>query len=431
MMTIPKVYGYVRLSREDLRGAAMTEEKLQDRAEICLDLARKHGLPLKPEGIISEQATGTSLAVRPGLQRLLELAREKQVTHLITPYQDRLTRGNDVDRGTIKEALCAGGVTLITTEGIIPFDEDFGDRHELIYDIKAAVASHYVRDVIKKKKESDLIKLKQGKLSKTSAPYGYYRVKQKDVLEGKYPPEALGTYHVVPEEYNVVAEIFRRLALGEKAPAICEDLTLRGVPPPSASENRPGIKGRRWYASCLYSMMRNPFYIGLLCHRWQVGRDHQKKRLKPEEYVFSEVKGEWECPLTDDQFYTFGKSIQGHKDRCAPRKGALTGILYCPMGTPMRIVSDDLYGCDCKQRGAPHIGGTVSGLRLMKWLQQLITDLVNALPDTFGQLPPEYRPKGRAQLLKDLAQAERDLKTKQEQAEDMILRESYFVSLLD
>ena len=187
------VAGYIRLSREDTKLPGSLEEKFANRKEIVLRLAAQHNLRLREEDILCERSTGTSLSARPGLLALLERCRKGEISTILTPYQDRLTRGGDHDRGTIKEALCLGSVTLISTEGVMAFDRDFGIRDELLFDLKAAVASHYVRDVIHKRKEADLSRLKQGQGHKTSAPYGFYRVTKADVLAGTYPPEQLGS----------------------------------------------------------------------------------------------------------------------------------------------------------------------------------------------------------------------------------------------
>ena len=421
-----QVYGYARLSREDLRGVEATEEKLQSRVQMCLALAAQHGLSLPPDHIISEIGTGTSLTARPGLLRLLDLANAGQVTHIVTPYQDRLTRGGDGDRGLIKEALCSGNVILVTTEGVMAFDRDFGDRHELLFDIKAAVASHYVRDVVKKRKEADLIRLKQGKPSRAVAPYGYHCVSKPDVLAGAYPAEQHGTFHVIAEEYVILEEIFRRLPT-EKAAAICRDLNARGVPPPSA--NRPGIKGSRWFANSMYNIIRNPFYIGLLSQKSRIERGHGKVRLKTEEYVLSEVKGNWPCPITEEQHYAFQSKIEGHKDRRASRTGLLTGIVHCSNGRSMRIVAKNMYGCDCKERGEQHPGVLVGGDRLTLWVQTAINELVEALPDD-TLTTPKRAAQDRGQAQAALYRAKQELTEKEQQTQDMILRETYFVSLM-
>ena len=212
-------------------------------------------------------------------------------------------------------------------------------------------------------------------------------------------------------------------------PAIALDLTTRHIPPPSAT--RAGTTGTRWYAATLYALVRNPFYIGLLAQRSRVERGAGKKRLKPEEYVLSDVKGNWEQPLSEEQFHTFSASIQTNRQRAAPRTGLLTGLVQCPQGRPMRLINQSLYGCDCKGQGQGHKGQSVDGGRLETWLQEAITAFVDTLPATAIASSGKAGKRSDAGKAKvDLAKVRQQKAEKESQAQDLILREGYFVGLL-
>lgn len=425
-----EVEAYIRLSREDLREPGSLEQKFENRRDICRRKAREFNLPLLEENIHCERASGTSLTGRPLMAALLQRARERKLKYLVTPYPDRITRGSDHDRGTIKKAFLAGCVTVISTEGVMEFNREFGIRDELTYDLKAAVGAHVVRDLVHKRMEADFEKLKKGTRPHTSAGYGFHRVSKRDVLEGVYAPDQLGKYHKIETEYAILLEIILKLQNGVSVPRLVADLNARNIPTPSTQ--RAGRTGTRWYASTIYGIMRNPFYIGHLSQRKRVEDGDAGKhtvRLKVEEYVLSDVKGEWEQAMDEDTFHQFAASIRTIPQRAAPRTGLLTGLLFCPQGTPMRVINQGAYGCDCKERGQPHRGCSIGLPRVHQWLQGIVGLLVNALP-------PEYqhsaaKPKSdRTRVLTELAGARRDLAEKQQQAQDLLLREVYFVGLM-
>ena len=386
------VVGYIRLSREDTKEPGSLEDKFAVRKEICLRLARQHNLDLQEADIIYERASGTSISGRPGFISLLARCRNKEVSTLITPYPDRITRGSDHDRGTIKKAFLAGCVTVISTEGVMEFNREFGIRDELTYDLKAAVGAHVVRDLVHKRMEADFEKLKKGTRPHTSAGYGFHRVSKRDVLEGLYAPEQLGKYHKIEAEYAILLEIIHKLQNGVSVPRLVADLNARNIPTPSTQ--RAGRTGTRWYASTIYGIMRNPFYIGHLSQRKRVEDGDAGKhtvRLKVEEYVLSDVKGEWEQAMDEDTFHQFAAGIRTIPQRAAPRSGLLTGLLFCPQGTPMRVINQGAYGCDCKEKGQPHRGCSIGLPRVHQWLQGIIGLLVNALPPNTSIAPPNLK----------------------------------------
>lgn len=388
----PCAWGYVRLSREDIRGPGATEEKLQARARLCVGLAEQHGLELPSERILLERESGTTLG-RAAMQQLLRMAAAGEITHVITPYQDRLSRGSKVDAQAIEDAFSAGGVTLVTSDGVTPFDEDFDETHGFVWDIRSAMARAYVRDLVKKRKKTDADRLRQNIRSRGYAPYGYrYLRAVRDEHGRQVKPQS---YEVVEHEYPIVEEIFRRIR-SESLHSIVNNLNGRGIPSPGVGRTSRG--GGQWTRSTLKGLVTNPFYCGFYAQRQKVFRKNVRQqgtgverlvnrahRLAYEQYILAEEEGSWPHPITRADWDEICSLLSARSvissDQSLPRSALLTGLLYCPNGRPMRRNSGGrpsaktgktcggaMYGCDCRDSGQGHQGNHASAERLDEWV---------------------------------------------------------------
>lgn len=444
---IQKAVGYVRLSREDIRGPGATEEKLQARARMCLTLAERHGLDLREEDILIERESGTTLA-RSEMQRLLEMTCNGLVTHVVTPYQDRLSRGDKRDQQTIEDAFSAGRIVLVTLDGEITFDENFDTRHGLVWDVRSAVARQFVRDLVKKRKETDRDRLNQNLRSRGFAPYGYrWRRATKD-QDGN--PDKPQSYEVIEAEYEIVQEIFRRIRR-DSMHAIVDDLNARGVLVPGVGRTSfrnadeklvkwtpENSAGKKWTRSTLKGIVLNPFYAGYYAQRQRVewhfvtdrhtGQQKQVKRahrLEPDEYILAEKEGTWKHPITLADWHEIVSVVTGRKLQTAPRSAVLTGILYCPNGRPMRRHARDCYGCDCLELGQPHAGIHTSQPRLDRWVGEIVWSALQVVPK--DDWPTFDHSNDRQDLALKLRRAERVVEEKQDTVDDLQKRARFNV----
>jgi hypothetical protein len=85
---------------------------------------------------------------------------------------------------------------------------------------------------------------------------------------------------VIPDQAEIVREIFTRYADGQGLRAIAADLNARGVPSPGASWQRKSRRADgRWLSSTIQAMLRNEAYIGRYIWnktRWE--RDPETRR---------------------------------------------------------------------------------------------------------------------------------------------------------
>jgi DNA invertase Pin-like site-specific DNA recombinase len=414
------VAGYVRLSREDVKGPGATEEKLEARARMCQELAARHGLALDPADILIERESGGTLN-RSEMQRLLEMARSGQITHLVTPYQDRLSRGNKGDIQVIEDALSQGGVTLITTEGVTPFDDDFETRHGLVWDVRGAVARAFARDLVNKRKVSDLERLKRNVRSRGYAPYGYRYVRAVRDGYGRVVTEQ--SYEVIESEYVILQEIFERI-LTESLNAIVNDLNARGIPTPATGRTVTG--GKWWSRETVKRICQNPFFAGYYAQQTCVRRG-RRVWLRPEEYILADSEGDWPHPITLADWQENCQLIRSRRGKKVMRAGLLTGILHCPAGRAMHRDGTECYGCRCARAGEPHPGLHVKCARLDRWAADVVWAVLQALPASAlaGSAPPQKR-----QALKSQYQALlKSIHAERERIQDLMRRGGYYTGL--
>lgn len=385
-------YIYVRLSRAEVQGEGTLEDKLTNRVEQCQELAKRHGLAVATDNVIIETKSGGSLSGRPGMLKLLELAQVGRVSHIITPYADRLTRGDKADEQAVEDALYDGEVTVITHDGVERFDED---RDPLPMEIRLLVARHERRNTIKKRRRADLQRLRQNIRSTGVAPYGYRRI---GVIDGR------DCYEIVADEWPTVREMFRRSLEGEPIGRIASDFQARDL------RTRNGI---HWSRLVIWQTVQNPFYAGYLSKRSRsIARGRKldgtpakdpRAYLKPQDYILAEQQGGWQTALTLDQWRDLCERLKTVPRGRPPRNFLLSGILHCCDGRSMGGAVD-LYACS-HQNVVGHPGGRINLSKADPWARGAIERMIANLPEASLL----YKPPDSDMAASRLAEARRQL----------------------
>lgn len=409
---------YCRLSREELNeDKEPTPVKLERRKAICLGLAAQYGLTVIPENIILETESGTRIA-RAGLQDVLKRARAGEIGYLITPSQDRLLRGNKRDLQDMEDAFVIGSVIMISTEGVIDFgNENYDTTHSLLVTVKAAVAQQYVLDVIKKRRDSDKVKIKEGIRTRGTAAYGYVwrpaKYERRELVQA-------GRYETVPEEYAVVCELFRRIRT-ESLASIARDFQRRyettGKPAPSGV-SRFG-HGRAWYVQSLHAILCNPIYAGYPSQQRRIIRG-KKVNLQRSEWLMPESEQAYPHPVSLLEQQEIIDLMRQRKRGCAARTTQnylLTGILHCADGYAMHR-SGANYTCACRAQHRPqHSGADVSVRKAEGAALRVIQESLAAIP---GEILT--RPKAgvdRTAIRRDYDAAQTRLRAAEEEAREL------------
>jgi DNA invertase Pin-like site-specific DNA recombinase len=423
----PRGYAYIRLSRHDLRQPGTLEEKFAIRKLICQRVAEENGIALADEDIILEQSSGAKISTRPGIQRLLDLVRSKHAPHIITPYLDRLLRGDKRDEQEIEDALVLGEVTVCHTEGDpIRFDHDYDP---LLFEVKSLVARQELRNYIKKRKETDRAKLELNQRFRGHAPYGYRYLRPTYDAYGNQLT-APG-YETVEAEWPTVLEFWRRVEtepLTHIARAFNKD---KAAHPP---------RNDVWNIEGLRSMARNPLYAGYQSQRARWVRGKQIV-LRPEEFVLAKTPGAWEKAITLEQWWAVQESMASRYRAGRPRSGALSGLLYNWCGERMTICGGRTYVCHCRQRvlrvGAStsdcHPGYGISADKIERWcvsIVSLVLDATSANPELVKRMTVRRgREDSKHQLAARKTRLRQEVKEKRATVQDLMLRRSFFLSL--
>ena len=226
-----RVAAYYRVSSTQQREAGTIEGQRREVRALVAARGWELVAELEDDG---RSARAGKLAARAGFAQLLELARARAIDLVVCVAFDRLSRSADLaELGGILGTLQAAGVRLVTGGGEETDLGTFGGR------ISALVRAQLAAEESEVKSE----RAKRGRARAAAA--------------GRAPcPPPLGLGHGAggwqeTPAAAVVREAYRRVAAGESASAVGEDLHRRRV---------PTARGGRWDASAVIRLVRNEVY---------------------------------------------------------------------------------------------------------------------------------------------------------------------------
>ena len=252
------LYGRVSTSEQKEEGTSLDTQR-----DLGLVKASELGWSVSEEHIILEDWTGTDL-LRPGLLRLLDLARSGRIKGIIIYTLDRLYRPeNEGDEWRVFEILQQfedAGVEVAWVDPSIPTK---GPLSAIFTFLDAWRAGRERRAMVERTTRGRLEKARRGKvISRAAASYGY-----------TYEPES-STLIINEEEAKVIRLIFHsyvqeRLSLVKLA----DRLNRLGIVRPGSS---------RWRESGLGRLLRSETYAGTLWqNRWRQEKVSRKPGQKP------------------------------------------------------------------------------------------------------------------------------------------------------
>lgn len=182
-----------------------------------------------------EGISGTSLKNRNGLKRLISDCEKGLVDLIITKSISRFAR-NTVDCLNLVRRLLVYDVPVIFEKENIRTDEM---DSELMLSILAELAEQESRSISENSKWSIRKKFQNGTYIISQPPYGY-------VNQG-------GNMVIVPDEAQVVLDIFNWTLQGDSTETIAEKLNARGL---------QTKRHKDWQASTVRGVIKNEKYIG-------------------------------------------------------------------------------------------------------------------------------------------------------------------------
>ena len=198
---------------------------------------------LDPAHVFRDDGYSGAALVRPGLDRLRDAVKGREIDRVLVTAPDRLARNYVHQMVLLEEWSRAGCGTEFLDR---PMSDDPHDH--LLLQIRGAVAEYERTLIAERMRRGRLAKLRAGTLLPwTYAPYGYR-------LSPDHPRDPAGVT-IDAAEAAVVAEVFAMYREpGTSLMQLAMHLDARGVPTP---RGRP-----RWSSPTIRGILRNPTYTG-------------------------------------------------------------------------------------------------------------------------------------------------------------------------
>src|SRR5215470_15416465 len=233
---------YARVSSDKQK----QEGTIASQTAALVEFARKEGYDVPREWIFEDEGFSGASLVRPGLERLRDLAAEGQLHAVLVYAPDRLSRKYAYQILLMEEFARNGVETVFVKAPKSATPED-----QLLLQFQGMIAEYERAQILERSRRGKRHRARQGQVSVLSgAPYGYRYVRKSD--------ETAAYYEVIEAEADVVRLIYQRytvkhLSIG----AITRLLNEQGVP------TRKRIS--RWERSTVWAVLRNPAYKGTAC----------------------------------------------------------------------------------------------------------------------------------------------------------------------
>ena len=274
--------------------SAQREASIDQQIRVCQSYAEQQGYNIVQ--IYSDRAMTGRTANRPQFLQMIKDASQGRFCAVLVYALDRFSR-DKYDSARYKHELRQHGVRVVSATEPIS-DNASGVLIESVFEGLAQYYSAELAQKIRRGYEDNARKC----LVAGSLPYGYRR-------------GADGRYEIVPEEADIIREVFTRVDKGDSYADIARDLNARGL------KTRHGTD---WNRSSFKTILRNQRYIGTYISKYNIQEDGVPKIVDKE------------------LFYRVQKDPRG---RSGPRRSpngyySLTGKLYCGLcGDKMTGVS--------------------------------------------------------------------------------------------
>jgi site-specific DNA recombinase len=201
------------------------------------------GWALDPAHLFRDDGCSGAVLARPGLDRLRDAVKGREVDRVLITAPDRLAR-NYVHQMVLLEEWARVGCAAEFLDR--PMSDDPHDH--LLLQIRGAVAEYERTLIAERMRRGRLAKLRAGLLLPwTYAPYGYR-------MHPDRPRDPRGVTSD-PAEAAIVAELFaRHREPGTSLMQLAMRLDAHGVPTPSGTP--------RWSSPTIRGILRNPTYTG-------------------------------------------------------------------------------------------------------------------------------------------------------------------------
>lgn len=289
--------GYCRVSTEDQADNGISLEYQEEQCrKASINDGYKEILIIKDEG-----KSGTSISKRKGIQQVIELAKNKEISIVYVTNSDRLAR-NILDHSFLRNIFKSNNVILKYLNG----QSSDNDANSIMADNMFATVNQYHSDITKEKTKQALDTKALAGYFPTSAPVGYLNTENSDKNCNKVAKKIIIPN---PKNFHFVKEAFKMFATGQYNVYELNDLL-----------NEKGFvsnSGRKLAPSMFYAMLKNRIYLGEV------------------HWIDIHVKNGKHEPLIDENTFERVQAIlnKNNNNRCRRRKyfWLLSGYVFCPI----------------------------------------------------------------------------------------------------
>jgi site-specific DNA recombinase len=366
---------YARVSSDKQK----EENTIASQTSALIAFAREQNCDVPAEWVIEDDGYSGASLLRPGLERVRDLAAEGRIQAVLVYAPDRLSRRYAHQILLIEEFARAGVEVLFIRSKRAATPED-----ELLLQFQGMIAEYERAQILERSRRGKRHRALQGQVSVLSgAPFGY-RYKRKTDHSAAY-------YEIDERQAGVVRWVYELYtAKSHSIGAITRLLNERQIP--TAKETG------RWERSTVWAMLRNPAYKGTACFgktriapRVRVTRPLRLRGgVAPRNSANHELpRTEWiEIPvptiISEETFALANELLEANK-KYAPRRtitpSALQGLLSCAKcgyglyRTSTRSSARTIYYYRCLgSDGWRRLGGPVCDSRPMR--QELLDEVV-------------------------------------------------------
>ena len=320
---------YLRKSRTDDPSLTVSET-LSKHEQMLDDFCRKTWNALVPEqNRFREVVSGETIESRPEIKKVLRLIEQDRYKAILIVEPQRLSRGDLEDIGRLSKLLRYTHTYVLTLQ----YSYDLSDERDRDYfERELKRGNEYLEYSKRIMANGKALAAENGNYIGSQAPFGYKRVRYK---EGK---RHISTLEIIPDEAEIVREIYRMYADGMGSVRICKHLNQYCKPQ----------RGKLWARSSIYHILKNPLYLGKI--KWQhrkiiqtvedgeiVKHSHERKDYpvyegKHEAIVSQEL---WDAVRARQEAHDIPKVIASTKLR-----NPLAGIVSCECGSTMMMWTD-------------------------------------------------------------------------------------------
>jgi site-specific DNA recombinase len=233
---------YARVSSDQQK----EEKTIASQTATLIEFARQENYQVPDEWVSEDEGYSGANLIRPGLERIRDLAAEGQIQAVLALSPDRLSRKYAYQVLLIEE-LARHGVDMV----FIKAPHSGTPEDQLLLQFQGMIAEYERAQILERSRRGKRHRAKQGEVSVLSgAPYGYRYIRKTE--------KTAAYYEIIETEADVVRKIFNWYTVdGLSIGAITRQLTELGLP---TRKQKP-----RWERSVIWAILRNPAYQGRAC----------------------------------------------------------------------------------------------------------------------------------------------------------------------